>query len=320
MSTTIYLGGVGSTTPLTELLANNTYTISFQVDQTIYPHSTYPNQWFTLGPSLVVTDGDINLSGSGSMINDTNYRYNGGNSFFDADTNTMYVTFELPSFGTTLSEQYSTSFTLAPGDLYIRAYVAVGDYSSIPTVVNYKVPQAVAPAEPIVCFKEDSKILTDEGYVAVQNLKPGHLVKTLKNGYVPVVMIGSKEIRHIGSESRIKDQLYKCSKNKYPELLQDLVVTGCHSILVDKFASDEQRNRVIEINGDTYVTDNKYRLPAAADDRTSVYEVVGKHKIYHFALENSDYYTNYGVYANGLLVETCSIRNLKEMSGMKLLL
>jgi len=28
---------------------------------------------------------------------------------------------------------------------------------------------------------------------------------------------------------------------------------------------------------------------------------------------------NYGIYANGLLVETCSERNLKELSGMELL-
>lgn len=182
MSTTIYLGGVGSTTPLTELIANNTYTISFQVDQTIYPHATYPNQWFTLGPTSNLVDGDINLSNGGSMIGATDYRYNGGASSFDVATNTMYVTFDLPSFGTTLSETYSSSFVLSPGDLYIRAYVAVGDYSSISQIVNYKVTPAIAPVEPIVCFKEDSKILTDKGYVAVQNLKPGHLVKTLTSG------------------------------------------------------------------------------------------------------------------------------------------
>ena len=41
--------------------------------------------------------------------------------------------------------------------------------------------------------------------------------------------------------------------------------------------------------------------------------------IWHFALENEDYYKNYGVYANGLLVETCSKRMMKEYSGMTLL-
>jgi len=41
--------------------------------------------------------------------------------------------------------------------------------------------------------------------------------------------------------------------------------------------------------------------------------------IYHFALENENVYANYGVLANGLLVETCSIRYLKELSNMDLL-
>jgi hypothetical protein len=38
--------------------------------------------------------------------------------------------------------------------------------------------------------------------------------------------------------------------------------------------------------------------------------------IYHIALENEDYYMNYGIYANGLLVETCSKRYLSELSDM----
>jgi len=36
-------------------------------------------------------------------------------------------------------------------------------------------------------------------------------------------------------------------------------------------------------------------------------------------LEHQDNLMNYGIFANGLLVETCSERNLKELSGMELL-
>jgi hypothetical protein len=52
---------------------------------------------------------------------------------------------------------------------------------------------------------------------------------------------------------------------------------------------------------------------------TKPYEKEGAHNIYHFALENDDPYMNYGVYANGLLVETCSKRFLREYSGMQLI-
>jgi hypothetical protein len=55
------------------------------------------------------------------------------------------------------------------------------------------------------------------------------------------------------------------------------------------------------------------------DERATVYDKPGTHTIYHFALENDNYYWNYGVFANGLLVETCSKRYLKEISGMTIL-
>ena len=89
--------------------------------------------------------------------------------------------------------------------------------------------------------------------------------------------------------------------------------------MVDQFASQEQREKTIEVTKYTYRTDNKYRLPACVDDRASVYEKPGNYTIYHLALENADYYMNYGIYANGLLVETCSKRYLKELSNMTLI-
>lgn len=225
-------------------------------------------------------------------------------------------------YGTTLPSMYSNVFE--------GSGAATGYYLSTATNVNsittesgnkpltsfFTNTQAIAP---IVCFKEDSKILTDKGYVSVQNLRKGDLVKTLLNGFVPVYIIGKKTIHHGAFTERIKDQLYVCSKEEYPEVFEELVITGCHSILVDNFKSDEEKRKADEVNGRTCVTDKKYRLPACVDKRTRVYETRGDYTIYHFALENDDYFMNYGVYANGLLVETCSKRYLKELSNMELL-
>ena len=168
----------------------------------------------------------------------------------------------------------------------------------------------------IICFKEGTTILTIHGYKPIENLRKGDLIKTLKHGYLPIYMIGKRELYHEASPERIKNQLYKCSKEKYPEIFEDLIITGCHSILVFPFANEEERNKTIEVNGDTYVTDGLYRLPACADSRASVYEKPGTYTIYHFSLENDNYYSNYGVYANGLVVESCSKRMLKELSNM----
>jgi hypothetical protein len=168
------------------------------------------------------------------------------------------------------------------------------------------------------CFKRDTKILTNQGYIPVQSLRKGHLVKTLNDGYVPVYMLGKSKITHLASEERVKNQLYKYAKDAYPEITEDLVLTGCHSILVKKFKDEEERAATIETNGHIYFTDKMYRLPACVDKRAKVYETPGEYDIYHLALENEDYYMNYGIYANGLLVESCSKRYLKELSNMKI--
>jgi len=173
---------------------------------------------------------------------------------------------------------------------------------------------------PIICFKEDTKILTPFGYTPIQDLRPGDLVKTLRHDFVPINMIGRREIHHpCNKTDRIKNQLYRCSKYKYPELTEDLVITGCHCILENDFVDAQQKVKAIEINGGDFETDKKCRLPACVDSRTTVYEKEGKYMIYHLALDNDDYYMNYGIYANGLLVETCSKRNLTKLANMELM-
>lgn len=170
----------------------------------------------------------------------------------------------------------------------------------------------------LVCFLEGSKILTDKGYIPIQDLRKGDLVKTMSDEYKPIYMIGKKEIYNPACDERIKDQLYKCSQDKYPEVFEDLIITGYHSILVDDF-KDNEREMTQEVLGNIYITGNKYRLPACVDERTTIYEKKVTCTIYHVALENEHYYGNYGIYANGLLVETCSKRFLKELSNMTII-
>ena len=160
-----------------------------------------------------------------------------------------------------------------------------------------------------ICFKENTQILTINGYKLIQDLRKGDLIKTSKNGYKPIYKIGTDTVLQKSSNKRIKDQLYKCSTDSYPELFEDLVVTGCHCILVDSFKNDQEKQNAMKVNNDEiYITEDKYRLPACVDERTTLYEELGRHNIYHFALENDEYCENYGVYANGLLVESTSKR------------
>jgi hypothetical protein len=65
------------------------------------------------------------------------------------------------------------------------------------------------------------------------------------------------------------------------------------------------------------MTDNKLRLFTYLDDNAEPYSKEGTFTIYHLALENENYLGNYGIFANGLLVESCSKRYLTELSGME---
>ena len=173
-----------------------------------------------------------------------------------------------------------------------------------------------------ICFKEDTKILClkydREEYVPIQKLKRGDMVKTRLSGYVPIDMIGKTRIYNEGVQERIKDQLYVCKKSKYPEVFEDLYITGAHSILVDKL-TEAQKRKSLELFDQVCMTEGKYRLMACIDERAAPYEKAGEYNIYHIALANDDPYSNYGVYANGLLVESCSKRFLLDLSNMVIL-
>jgi hypothetical protein len=176
------------------------------------------------------------------------------------------------------------------------------------------------PAAP--CFLEGSKILClvneKEQYVPVEEMKKGTIVKTVRNGYKKVELIGKAPYSNPGDDSRIQNRLYVLSPNSYPELTEDLILTGCHSILVDTI-TDIQRQETIKSLGKIFVTDKKYRLMACLDDRAVPLKSEGSFTVYHFALEDKDDGINFGVYANGgLLVETCSLRFLKQKSNMTL--
>jgi hypothetical protein len=169
------------------------------------------------------------------------------------------------------------------------------------------------------CFKEGTKILTDKGYVPVEDLRKGDMVKTVKNGFVPIYEVGVDTINHQCCEERADHQLYVCKSQNYPELLEDLVITGFHSLLVEDFANEEQKEETRLMLSGLPKSDGYYLLPSRVDKRSEVFGEKGIFKVYHVALEDEDEFVNHGIYANGLLVESISKDMLIKNSGMKLL-
>ena len=170
------------------------------------------------------------------------------------------------------------------------------------------------------CFLEGTTVLClkegEEVFLPIESLTTGTLVKTRLNGYKRIELIASGSIQNPGSDDRIADRLYKCSKEAYPELTEDLYLTGHHSILVDSI-TEKQKQGIIQHLKRIFVTDRKYRLIACVDERAEPWASEGTYTIWHLALENIDPNMNYGIYVNGgLLVETCCLNMLKNKSNL----
>jgi hypothetical protein len=115
-------------------------------------------------------------------------------------------------------------------------------------------------------------------------------------------------------------RLYRAKKESFSSLTQDLILTGGHSILMDTInisaTIGDEKYEILDTDEKTYITDNKFRVMSYLLKDVEIYEKSGMFPIYHFSLENPDEYSNYGVYANNLLVESCSIRYLRDYSNM----
>jgi len=122
------------------------------------------------------------------------------------------------------------------------------------------------------------------------------MVKTLRNGYRAVTLLGKSRIYNNNSTERVRERLYR-----YPK--ENLVLTGGHSVLVDA-VSGEQMAAIRESFGKLFFTEGKIRLMAKDDPEAECYPVQGPHEIYNFVLEAPTEHMNYGVFANGKLVES----------------
>jgi hypothetical protein len=200
---------------------------------------------------------------------------------------------------------------------YLVNYPAqVGFSSSVTTV-------PVVSTQPYPCFLEGSKILClnpetdEEEYLPVETLREGDLVKTSNSGYKAIFHIGWKTIPNPADDPEPRNRLYRFQKSQIPWMTEDLCITGEHCTLHRKL-SPAFEETVRKHMGDIYITEYQYRVPACIDKRATAYEGEGSATIWHFALENHNIYHNYGVYANGLLVESCSIEHLVNRSKMML--
>jgi len=167
------------------------------------------------------------------------------------------------------------------------------------------------PEPSVLCFKEGTKILCrvtekEDAYIPIERITDNTFVKTWKHGYKRVKYVLQSELQN--SSKKTINKLYKMSKSKYPILTEDLYITGSHAVLYDSL-SDQEQWKMEQLINHFHINyrlniDGKKKLIAYYDDRFEEWNENGSFTIYHFILESKTADRNYGIYANGILVES----------------
>jgi hypothetical protein len=164
------------------------------------------------------------------------------------------------------------------------------------------------------CFNEGTKILClkklmDE-YISIEKLKIGDFVKTFKHGYRKISKVIKGSFRN--NPNRWNMCMYKMAKTDSNGLLEDLIVTGGHSLLVDSITEEDQSKYdemgLTEFSKETI--DGKRLLLACVSDQFTAMSNRERYTYYHLLLENNDdVEERFGIYANGILTETPNSKN-----------
>lgn len=157
------------------------------------------------------------------------------------------------------------------------------------------------------CFNKGTKILCIvddiEQYIPIEQLKNGDLVKTYLHGYRKIDNVMRSIFKN--DTSYFQKSMYKMSKRD--NMLDDLIVTGGHSILVDSYDSDEVKNEHKHLfGGELDPIDDKFLLLAG---KSKLFEQIQGDElfdIYHLCLEGDtpEHDKRYGIWANGVLTES----------------
>jgi len=167
------------------------------------------------------------------------------------------------------------------------------------------------------CFNEGTKILCmnhnlQDEYIRIELLKVGDFVKTYKHGYRKVSKVITGKLRN--NPKKWNMCMYKMIKTPTNGLMEDLIVTGGHSLLVDSI-SDAEQAKYDEMGLTEFsklTIDNKRLLLSSVSDQFIPMQDREIYTYYHLLLENNDDdEERFGIYANGVLTETPNVKTVK---------
>jgi len=154
------------------------------------------------------------------------------------------------------------------------------------------------------CFLKKTKILCENNiYKNIEDLNIDDIIiTTLGNKKIK----GIQKITHSVKNTNNLQKIYKLSKLNDNNLIDDLYITGGHSILVNYLSDNEIIETKKYFNNITPMIDDKYKLLACIDKRFEQIDFEDNVELYHILLENNNINEQYAIYANGILTETIS--------------
>jgi hypothetical protein len=232
-------------------------------------------------------------------------------SFFDA--NTPYTLL--------LAEQTFTNYTyVSPSQIYFTNVV-----SNVAGNIQYQISDDKGNIYigtlnvQLICYAKGTKILCyPDKYIPIEDINEETLVKTYKYGYKKVHSIRSTLISHKNNVLKkgkyYLNEMYVMKKDmiNIDVPLEDLYVTGGHSILVDDLTGSE-KTFMNQFWSELPKIDEKYLLLSSGSKLFEEYNNYDILQVYHIAIESDDIHKQYGIYANNVLSESISIYNIQYL-------
>jgi hypothetical protein len=187
----------------------------------------------------------------------------------------------------------------------------------MPYATNYVVSSTLYNPNNVPCFNHDTKILClnkkfEEEYLPVQSLKKGDLVKTFLHGYRKIKSIGIN--RFVNDPSNFRKCMYIMSKSKNASLIEDLIITGDHSILVDVVSREERILTRKRLMMSEEQIDSKKLVMSSISSQFQQIMNNNEYTYYHFCVEDEDSSNRkFGVWSNGILSEIPSANQFKHL-------